>query len=84
LRFVDKNLKSQLNQFWKYVALFRKRHSTYIQLEVDGKHLIKPNDVADEFSKLFQSVYNSPCPAVFPNFLSSSKLLSLAPVSDSD
>jgi hypothetical protein len=51
---------------------------------VDGKHLIKPDDVADEFSKRFQSVYNNPCPAVFPTLLSSSEFLTLASVSDSD
>jgi hypothetical protein len=55
-----------------------------IQLEVDGKHLIQPNDVADEYSKHFQSVCNNPCPVVFPSLLSSSEFLTLAPVSDSD
>jgi hypothetical protein len=66
------------------VAFFRKRNSNSIQLEVNGKHLIQPNDVADEFSKHFQSVYNSPCPVVFPTLLSSLEFLTLAPVSDSD
>jgi hypothetical protein len=40
--------------------------------------------VADEFCKHFQSVYNHPCPVVFPANLSSSELLTLAPVSHSD
>jgi hypothetical protein len=66
------------------MASFRKRNCNSIQLEVNGKHLIQPNDVADEFSKHFQSVYNSPCPVVFPTLLSSSEFLTLAPVSDSD
>jgi hypothetical protein len=60
------------------------RNSNSIQLEVDGKHLIKPNDVADEFAKHFQSVYSNPCPIVFPTLLPSSECLPLASVSDSD
>jgi hypothetical protein len=66
------------------VASFRKSNSNSIQLEVDGKHLSQRNDVVDEFSKHFQSVYNNPYPAVFPNLLSSSEFLTLASVSDSD
>jgi hypothetical protein len=54
------------------------------QLEVDGNHRNQPADVADEFCKHFQSVYNHPCPVVFPTNLSSSELLTLAPVSHSD
>jgi hypothetical protein len=49
-----------------------------------GKHLIEPNDIADEFSKHFQTVYHNPGPIVFPNLLSSSEFLPLASVSDSD
>jgi hypothetical protein len=60
------------------MAYFRKRNSNSIQLEVDGKHLIESNDVADEFSKHFQSVYNDPCTIVFPTPLSSSEFLPLA------
>jgi hypothetical protein len=66
------------------VASFRKRNSNSIQLEVDGKHLIKPNDTAYEFSKHFQSVHHNPCPIIFPSPLSSSEFLLLASVSDSD
>jgi hypothetical protein len=84
LKSVDENLKSQPKQFWKYVASFRKRNSNSIQLEVDGNHLFKPHEVADEFSKHFQSVYNNPGPIVFPTTLSSSEFLPLASVSDSD
>jgi hypothetical protein len=84
LKSIDENVKSQSKQFWKYVASFRKINSTSIQLEVDGKYLIEPCEVADEFSKHFQSVYNNPCPDVFPTFSSSSVFLSLGPVSDLD
>jgi hypothetical protein len=84
LKSVDENLKSQSKQFWKYVASFRKRNSNSIQLEVDGKHLIQPHVIADEFSKHSQSVNNNPCPVVFPTLLSSSEFLTLASVSDSD
>jgi hypothetical protein len=63
------------------VASFRKSNSNSIQLEVDGNHRNQPADVADKFCKHFQSVYNHPCPVVFPTNLSSSELLTLAPVS---
>jgi hypothetical protein len=66
------------------VVSFRKRNSTSIQLEVDGKQLIEPCEVAGEFSKHVQSVYNNTCPVVFPTLLSSSEFLSLPPVSDSN
>jgi hypothetical protein len=81
---VDENLKSQPKQFWKYVASFRKRNSNSIQFEVDGKNLFKPQEVADEFLKHFQSVYNNPSPVVFPTLLSPSEYLPLSSVSDSD
>jgi hypothetical protein len=68
LKFVDKNLKPQLKQFWKYAASFSERNSTSIQLETDGKHLIEPCDVADEFSKTFQSVCSDTCPVLSPPF----------------
>jgi hypothetical protein len=63
--------------------LLEKRNPTFIQLEVDGKHLIEPCNVTDEFSKNFQSVYNKPRP-VFPTASSSSEFLSFALLSDSD
>jgi hypothetical protein len=66
------------------VAYFRKRNSNSVQLEVHGKHLIEHCEVADEFSKHFQPVYNSLCPVVFPTLLSSSEFIHLAPVSDLD
>jgi hypothetical protein len=81
LKHVNENLKSKPKRFWKYVACFRKATFNSIQLEVDGKHLVKPNDVAEEFSKHFQSVYNDPCPVIFPILLSSSEFLPMAPVS---
>jgi hypothetical protein len=66
------------------VATFRKRNSTSLQLEVDGKHLIEPFDVGDEFPKHSQSVYKSPCPVDFPTLSPSYELLSLSPVFDSN
>jgi hypothetical protein len=65
------------------VASCGTRNST-VQFEVDAKHLIEPCDLAAQISKLFQSVYNSPCPVVFPIFSLSSAFLLLAPVPDSD
>jgi hypothetical protein len=81
---LDENLKSQPKQFWKYVSSIKKRNSNSIEFEFVGKHLIKPNDVADELSKYFQSVYSNPCPNVLPTILSSSEFLPLSPFSDSD
>jgi hypothetical protein len=49
-----------------------------MQLEVDGKHFLGPCDIADEFSKHFQSVYNYPCPVTFLTLSLSSEFLSLA------
>jgi hypothetical protein len=76
LKSVGENLKSQAKQFWKYsyVASFKKINFTSIQLEVDGKHLIETYDVAAEFSKRFQSVYEytNPRPVVFSILSSSS------------
>jgi hypothetical protein len=50
----------------KYVVSFRKATSNLIKLVVDGKHSVKPNDFVKEFSKNLRSVYNDPCPIVFP------------------
>jgi hypothetical protein len=80
LQSVDEKLRTQPKHFWKYVASFRKTNSNSIQLEVDDNHRIQPADVADEFCKHFQSVYNHPCPVAFPTNLLSSELLTLAPV----
>jgi hypothetical protein len=84
LKSIDDNLKLQPKQFWKYVASYRKRNSTSVQLEVDGTHLAEPCNVADAFAKYFQSVYNTPCTGVFPSLLQSSEFLSLAPISELD
>jgi hypothetical protein len=64
LQYIDDNLKTQPNHFWKYMASHRKRNSTSIQLDVDGTVLVEPTEVADAFAKHFLSVYNIPCPGV--------------------
>jgi hypothetical protein len=84
LKSVDDKLKVQPKHFWKYAASFRKSNSNSIQLEVDGSHRIQPADVADEFCKHFQSVYKHRYSVAFHTNLSSSELLTLAPVSYSD
>jgi hypothetical protein len=84
LKSVDEKLKSQPKQFWKYVASFGKRNSNSVQLEVDAEQFIEPCDVDDDFSNLFQSVYNNSWPVIFPTLSSSFEFLSLVPVSDSD
>jgi hypothetical protein len=47
----------KLEKFWKNVTSFKKINSNFIQLRVDGKHLIKPCYVNDDFSMHFQPVY---------------------------
>jgi hypothetical protein len=84
LKSVDEILNLQPKQFLKHVASFGKRNSASVPLEVGGEHLVESCVVADEFSNHFQSVYNNPCPVVFPTLSSSSEFLSLAPVCDSD
>jgi hypothetical protein len=59
---IDDNSKSQPNQ----VASLRKDYSTTIQLKVYGEHFVESWKAADKFAKYFQSVYNIPCPDVFP------------------
>jgi hypothetical protein len=53
LKSIDKNLKSQRQQFWKYVSNFKKHRSGSIRLEVVGAHLVQPSAVADNFPKHF-------------------------------
>jgi hypothetical protein len=84
LKSIDHNLKSHPKQFWKYVASYRKRNSTPIQLEVDGTHLAETYKVADAFAKHFQSVYNTPCTEIFPFLSQSSNFLSFTPISELD
>jgi hypothetical protein len=83
-QYVDNTLNSQPKQFWRYVASFGNSNLISIQLEVGGKLIIQSDDVADEFAKHFQSVYNSHCPIVLPALLPSSDVLPLASVSNSD
>jgi hypothetical protein len=66
------------------VVFFRKINFNSIHLEVDGKHIIKPNDVADELSKHFQLLCNNHCPNVSFTLVSSSEFIHLASVSDFD
>jgi hypothetical protein len=51
---------------------------------VDGTHLVEPCEVADEFANNFQLIYNNPSPGIFRSLSSSSKFLSLSPISDYD
>ncbi|PNF43033.1 hypothetical protein B7P43_G08782 [Cryptotermes secundus] len=85
LESINANLKTHPKQFWQFVASFRKKSSTSIQLIVDGTHLVDHYEVANAFAEHFQSVYNSSSPGVFPS-LSSSSLgsLTLSPITDSD
>jgi hypothetical protein len=66
LKSIEYNLKSQPEQFFKYVASVRKIISSSIQFDTDRTHLAQPCEVADELAKYFQSVYSNPCPEAFP------------------
>jgi hypothetical protein len=61
LKSIDENLKSHPKQFWKYVSQFRRR-TDLVHLDVGCVVLNKPRDIAEAFSKHFQSVYSSSCP----------------------
>jgi hypothetical protein len=85
LETINANLKTQPKQFWKYVASFRKKSSSSIQLMVDGTHLTDHSEVANAFANHFQSSFNNPSPGVFscPSS-SSSGSISVPPITDSD
>jgi hypothetical protein len=81
---VDKNLKSHPDQFWKYVSTFRKTNTDLIQLEINGILINKFRDIAEAFSKHFQSVYSSSYPGTIHFTNKPMKVLSSAPISNSD
>ncbi|PNF19791.1 hypothetical protein B7P43_G14658 [Cryptotermes secundus] len=55
---VDQNLKSNPQQFWKYVSQHRKKYNDLTYLDDDGVLLNEPHDIVESFSKHFQSVFN--------------------------
>jgi hypothetical protein len=59
LKNIDKDLKSQPPKFWKYASSFRKINSYLIQLDVSDSYIMDPGEVAEGFTKHFQSVYNT-------------------------
>jgi hypothetical protein len=83
LKSVDKNLKSHPKQFWKYVSQFKKKSTDLIRLDVDGV-LNKPRDIAEAFSKYFQSVYSSSCYGTSSLVNQCAEILHLAPISNPD
>jgi hypothetical protein len=76
LKVTDNNLRSQAQHFCKYVSI--KHRSGYIELEVDGAHLVQPSAAADVFAMHCQYAYNSQCPIYTPPpLLQSSEFLLL-------
>jgi hypothetical protein len=55
-----------------------------IHLDVDGVVLNKPRDIAEAFSKHFQSVYSSSCYRTYSSVNQGAEILHLAPISNSD
>jgi hypothetical protein len=53
LESINVNIRTQPRHFWKYVASFREKSSTSIQLVVDGSHLVDHCEVASAFAKHF-------------------------------
>jgi hypothetical protein len=84
LKSIDKNLKSQHQHFWKYISNFRKHRSGSIQVEVDHRDLVQPKAVADDFSKHFQSVYNTTALSTFPHSYNLMKFCPLHHIFDAD
>jgi arginine decarboxylase-like protein len=66
------------------VSQFRKKNTDLILLEISGILINKLRDIAEAFSKHFQSVYGSSCSVTFPFINQSTKVLPLAPISNSD
>jgi hypothetical protein len=84
LQSVDENLKSHPRQFWKYVSQFRKKSADLIHLDMDGVVLNEPRDIAEAFSKHFQSVYSSSCYGTSSSLNPDAENLHVAPVLNSD
>jgi hypothetical protein len=84
LKSIDDNLKTNPVHFWKYVSLFRKSDNNSIDLEVDGKNLSQPRDVAEAFAEYFKSVFNNPYLRDSFTASQSPDSLFLASVSDSN
>jgi hypothetical protein len=50
-----------------FLSQFRKKNTDLIHFDIDGVSLNKPRDIAETFSKHFQSVYSSSCSGTFPS-----------------
>jgi hypothetical protein len=68
----------------EFFPKFRKTNAGLIHLEINGILLNKPPDIAEAFSKLFQSVCSSYFPGTFPSINQFKEVLSLAPISNPD
>jgi hypothetical protein len=64
------------------VASFEKTTSNSIDLDVDGKHLVKRNDITEGFSKHFKSVFSDSHPNVSHSVWSSYEFLLIESVSE--
>jgi hypothetical protein len=80
---VDDNLKSQPKQFWKYVSEIWKTNTGLIYLQISDILINKPCNIAEAFSKYFQSVCSNICSGIFSSINQCMESLSLAPTSNS-
>jgi hypothetical protein len=71
---------------WTSVSQYRKKNNDLTHLDIDGVFLNKPHDIAEAFSKHFESVYNnsSPCSDTFPFVKHCTENLPLDSISNSD
>jgi capsular polysaccharide biosynthesis protein len=80
LKLIDDDLKRQPTKFSKYVSIFRKSNSTFIQLHVDGTCIDDPDDVAEDFAKHFYTSYSRISPPLSSILAYCSDFLPLAPI----
>jgi hypothetical protein len=61
LAYIDKNLKTQPNHFWKYISKFKKNDQAVTQLELGTKIITEPQSIAEAFSDHFPTVFDFSC-----------------------
>jgi hypothetical protein len=69
LTYILEYSKYYPEQFWKYVTKFRNRDTDLLQLEFVRTSPTRPSDIAEAFSKYFQSVCGSCCSGTLDSFI---------------
>jgi hypothetical protein len=86
LKTIDNNLRTQPNQFWKYICKFKRNDQSVTQIEIGIKIITDPQLIADVSADHFSSIFNSSSSVHVPNSSEcvSSYFLNIPHVSDSD